>query len=281
MFVGALKGAAIGAIQGALSGAIMGAITEGIRTGSWEGAFKGAISGAANGAADGFMFGAIGGAVFGAMNPKFCFIGGTLVMTMQGLKAIEEIKQGDQVLAYNENLGLFDYKDVVEVYKNETSELCHIHTEQEEIVCTPNHNILTKEGWKQADELVESDWIQTESGFEKVVLIEKETLDTPISVYNFNVLGYHTYVVGNALLIVHNKCVKLDEKKFMKDNKMDSKQFHKFKKNIIKDSKLPKKYGLNPDIYYDNKTYEVFLRSRTNSSLELFTTGLKLMDFII
>ena len=100
-------------------------------------------------------------------------------------------------------------------------------------------------------------------------------------VYNFNVLGYHTYVVGNALLIVHNKCVKLDEKKFMKDNKMDSKQFHKFKKNIIKDSKLPKKYGLNPDIYYDNNTYEVFLRSRTNSSLELFTTGLKLMDFII
>ena len=25
-------------------------------------------------------------------------------------------------------------------------------------------------------------------------------------VYNFNVLGYHTYVVGNALLIVHNTC---------------------------------------------------------------------------
>ena len=206
MFVGALKGAAIGAIQGALSGAIMGAITEGIRTGSWEGAFKGAISGAVNGAADGFMFGAIGGAVSGAMNPKFCFIGGTLVMTKQGLKAIEEIKQGDQVLAYNENLGLFDYKDVVEVYKNETSELCHIHTEQEEIVCTPNHNILTKEGWKQADELVESDWIQTEFGFEKVVLIEKETLDNPIPVYNFNVLGYHTYVVGIGLLVVHNRC---------------------------------------------------------------------------
>ena len=206
MFVGALKGAAIGAIQGALSGAIMGAITEGIRTGSWEGAFKGAISGAVNGAADGFMFGAIGGAVSGAMNPKFCFIGGTLVMTKQGLKAIEEIKQGDQVLAYNENLGLFDYKDVVDVYKNETSELCHIHTEQEEIVCTPNHNILTKEGWKQADELVESDWIQTESGFEKVISIEKETLDNPVPVYNFNVLGYHTYVVGNTLLIVHNRC---------------------------------------------------------------------------
>lgn len=37
----------------------------------------------------------------------------------------------------------------------------------------------------------------------------------------------------------------------------------------------------NPDIYYDNKTYEVFLRSRTNPSLELFDTGLKLIGYII
>lgn len=70
------------------------------------------------------------------MNPKFCFVAGTLVMTKQGLKAIEEIKVGDQVLSYNDNLEIFEYKDVVEVYNNETKELCHIHTENEEIVCT-------------------------------------------------------------------------------------------------------------------------------------------------
>lgn len=38
-------------------------------------------------------------------------------MTKQGLRAIEEIKVGDQVLAYNDNLGIFDYKDVVEYTK--------------------------------------------------------------------------------------------------------------------------------------------------------------------
>mgnify|MGYP002558896089 CR=1 FL=1 len=194
MLVGAAKGAAIGAIQGAVSGAIMGAITEGIKTGTWEGALKGAISGAVNGAADGFMLGAIGGAISGALNPKFCFIGGTLVMTKQGLKVIEEIQVGDQVLAYNDNLGIFDYKDVVEVYKNETTELCHIHTENEEIICTPNHSILTEKGWKEAKDLVTSDSIKTESGFEKVDFIKKEELATPIAVYNFNVLGYHTYI---------------------------------------------------------------------------------------
>ncbi len=30
------------------------------------------------------------GAISGAMNPKFCFVAGTLVMTKQGLKAIAE-----------------------------------------------------------------------------------------------------------------------------------------------------------------------------------------------
>ena len=206
MLVGAIKGALIGAVSGAISGAIMGAITEGIKTGTWEGAWKGAIQGAIEGAADGFMWGAIGGAISGAMNPKFCFVAGTLVMTKQGLKAIEEIQVGDQVLSYNDNLEIFEYKDVIEVYNNETTELCHIHAENEEIVCTPNHSILTTDGWKLASELTEDDMIKTSTGFSQVKSIEVEQLKEKISVYNLNVLGYHTYVVGNGLLVVHNAC---------------------------------------------------------------------------
>ena len=206
MLVGAIKGALIGAVSGAISGAIMGAITEGIKTGTWEGAWKGAIQGAIEGAADGFMWGAIGGVISGAMNPKFCFVAGTLVMTKQGLKAIEEIQVGDQVLSYNDNLEIFEYKDVIEVYNNETTELCHIHAENEEIVCTPNHSILTTDGWKLASELTEDDMIKTSTGFSQVKSIEVEQLKEKISVYNLNVLGYHTYVVGNGLLVVHNAC---------------------------------------------------------------------------
>ena len=202
MLTGAIKGALIGAV----SGAIMGAVTEGIRTGTWEGAWKGAIQGAIEGAADGFMWGAIGGAISGAMNPKFCFVAGTLVMTKQGLKAIEDIQVGDQVLSYNDNLEIFEYKDVVEVYNNEATELCHVHTEIEEIVCTPNHSVLTSEGWKNAGELTAKDFIKTSTGFAQVKSIEIEELKEKINVYNLNVLGYHTYIVGNDLFVVHNEC---------------------------------------------------------------------------
>ena len=217
MLVGAIKGALIGAVSGAISGAIMGAITECIKTGTWEGAWKGAIQGAIEGAADGFMWGAIGGAISGAMNPKFCFVAGTLVMTKQGLKAIEEVQVGDQVLSYNDNLEIFEYKDVVEVYNNETKELCHIHTENEEIVCTPNHSILTTDGWKLASELTANDMIKTSTGFVQVKSIENEQLKEKISVYNLNVLGYHTYVIGNNLLVVHNECRATQRKKYWKN----------------------------------------------------------------
>lgn len=89
----------INASLDAITCAIMGAITEGIRTGTQEGAWKGAIQGAIDGVADGLMWGAISG----AMNPKFCFAAGTLVITKQGLKAIAEeiaVKLSQQSLNY-------------------------------------------------------------------------------------------------------------------------------------------------------------------------------------
>ena len=131
-------------------------------------------------------------------------------MTKQGLKAIEEIQVGDQVLSYNDNLEIFEYKDVVEVYNNKTFELCHIYTEVEEIVCTPNHSILTLDGWKLASELTPKDNIKTTNGFVEVKYIEIEHLKEELHVYNLNVLGYHTYVVGNGLFVVHNSCKKAD-----------------------------------------------------------------------
>ena len=127
-------------------------------------------------------------------------------MTKQGLKAIEEVKVGDQVLSYNDNLDIFEYKDVVDVYNNETTELCHIQTVTEEIVCTPNHSILTDEGWKLASELETNDNIKTPNGFARVKSVEVVQLKEKLNVYNLNVLGYHTYVVGNDLLVVHNRC---------------------------------------------------------------------------
>ncbi len=181
--------------------------------------------------------GALIGAISGAMNPKFCFAIGTLVMTKQGLKAIEEIQVGEQVLAYNDNLEMFEYKDVVEVYKNEATQLCHIHTDKEEIVCTPNHSILTNDGWKQACELTSKDLIKTSTRFVEVVSIEIEQLKEKTTVYNLNVLGYHTYVVGNDLLVVHNSCKPKKPKKVGDDQLMKG-HAHAIKTDTLKDPSL-------------------------------------------
>ena len=156
----------------------------------------------------------------------------------------------------------------------------HIHTETEEIVCTPNHSILTLEGWKEAKELTNKDLIKTLTGYIKVISIKLEQLQDSQKVYNFNVLGYHTYVVGNGLLVVHNKCVKLDADKLKKEFKLDRSKFHKIKKEIIDDAKLPKNFGSNPDIYYDNKTFDLFLKSRKKEITDLYKTGFKLFDYI-
>ena len=52
----------------------------------------------------------------------------------------------------------------------------HIYTENEEIVCTPNHSILTDEGWKLTSELTTDDMIKTSTGFVQVTSIEIEQL---------------------------------------------------------------------------------------------------------
>ena len=40
-------------------------------------------------------------------------------------------------------------------------------------------------------------------------MVEHELLEAPITVYNFEVEDFHTYYVGSASVLVHNKCKNL------------------------------------------------------------------------
>ena len=51
-----------------------------------------------------------------------------------GLKKIEEIREGDLVLAYDEETGEQAYKPVVQLFRNETKEWYHVR-EQKGIRC--------------------------------------------------------------------------------------------------------------------------------------------------
>jgi RHS repeat-associated protein len=202
---GAIQGAIAGAISGAIIGGAIGGITEGLRTGTWEGALKGALSGAIDGAADGFMMGAIGGAIFGGINYKYCFVAGTLILTNQGLKAIENIAESDKVLSVNTETGLRGYKEVCSLTEVKVDTLIRIKTNNEEFHTTPDHPFFIKgEGWVLANDIVVGSSIKTLEGIESVEEVELISLESQTIVYNFEVESWHTYFIGDTQVLVHN-----------------------------------------------------------------------------
>ena len=203
---GALVGAVTQGATGAITGAISGAVTHRLTTGSWDGAAQAA----ANGAATGFLEGTISGAINGAINSPYCFVAGTLVLTVAGTVAIETIQVGDMVWAWDEETGEVAPKEVVETYVNETYELIHVFVDGEEIVTTPSHPFYSPvKGWTNAIHLRAGDILVLVNG--EYVIVEKvqhEILETPVTVYNFQVEDYHTYYVSEAGVLVHNVCAK-------------------------------------------------------------------------
>ena len=201
---GALKGAIIGAAVGAASGAATAVVENRVKTGSWKGSGQAALEGGASG----LMTGAITGAVTGGMNSNVCFVAGTSVLTSSGYIAIEDIAAGDKVWSENPETGEKELKEVVQTFVNETDELVHVHVNGEEIITTPEHPFyVPTKGWIGAVHLRAGDILVLQNG--KYVIVEKiqhEILETPVTVYNFEVEDFHTYYVSNSAILVHNTC---------------------------------------------------------------------------
>ena len=201
---GALKGAVVGAAVGAVSGAATGAVSHRIKTGSWRGAGKAAL----NGAADGYMSGAITGFISGGLTSHACFVAGTPVLSSVGLVAIETVQEGDSVWAEDPETGEKALKTVVRTFVNESDELIHVHTGDDEIVCTPEHPFyVPAKGWTGAAQLRAGDILVLSNGsYVTVEKIQHEILESPVKVYNFEVEDFHTYFVGENSVLVHNLC---------------------------------------------------------------------------
>ena len=137
-----------------------------------------------------------------------CFVAGTLVLTIEGSKPIEEIKAGDLVYSTDPETGESEYKEVVQTFENETEELVHISVADDEIVTTPKHPFyVPHKGWTSAIDLRAGDILVLSNG--EYVIVEKvqhEILESPVKVYNFEVQDFHTYYVGENSVLVHNMC---------------------------------------------------------------------------
>lgn len=213
-FLGAAKGAVVGAVTGAVGGAVTGAVqgaVEGYKeTGTLEGTLqgmgRGAAKGAVQGAQDGLLSGMVMGGISGAMNPSFCFVAGTTVLTTLGKKAIETIQIGDTIPCVNHITGETTEKKVVSTSVNRVNRLIELDIDGEVIRCTETHPFQVKgRGWVDAcnlnpgDVLYTKDW--STATVRSVNLLE---LDEPVEVFNFEVEDAHSYFVGNLHILVHN-----------------------------------------------------------------------------
>ena len=137
---------------------------------------------------------------------KACFIAGTLVLTAEGLKKIEDIRVGDRVYAKDVEGGKQEIKEVLQTFEREVDVLVHLWIGGEEIVTSQTHPFYVEgKGWTEARELTEEDCV-LDSKNEKLRVegIRIEELREPVKVYNFEVEEYHTYYVGVAEVLVHN-----------------------------------------------------------------------------
>ncbi len=190
-----------------------------------------------------------------------CFVAGTLVKAADGDVPIENIQVGDYVYAHNPETGETDLKPVVQTFVNEATELVHVFTEGEEIVCTNEHPFYSPvKGWIEACKLRAGDILVSLNG-EYIIVeqVQHEILEAPIKVYNFEVEDFHTYFVGaDDGVLVHNECGK-----FTNDQQAVIELAKENKKGLTLDEantlvSWAKEYGINnhsPMIHPDRKGY--------------------------
>lgn len=143
-----------------------------------------------------------------------CFPKGTKIATDHGDVAIETIKVGDTVLAFND-AGDLSLKQVTQTFKHayddviDESPLVIIHYDEGTLTATANHYIRTPskqsdetdQGFARADQLEPGDIIYYGYGGE-IVITDVNKGGGYDFVYNFEVEDYHTYIADN--IRVHN-----------------------------------------------------------------------------
>ena len=150
--------------------------------------------------------GMVSGAFAGAMNPSFCFVAGTAVLTTLGKKAIETIQVGDVIPCVDHITGEAAEKKVISITVNKVNRLIKLDIDGEIIQCTETHPFQVKgSGWVDAANLVPNDVVYTRDwGTAIVKSVNLIELDEPVEVFNFEVEDCHTYFVGELDILVHN-----------------------------------------------------------------------------
>jgi hypothetical protein len=133
-----------------------------------------------------------------------CFAPGTLVATPDGERAIDFLRAGDLILAYDWRRTIVVPRKVLNVHRNATSYLVQIRIGENTIEATREHPfwLATNGSWQAAKALVPGDVLQGLHGQHTVDSIQIKDSVSPT--VNIEVDDLHNFFVGATPLLVHN-----------------------------------------------------------------------------
>jgi hypothetical protein len=157
-------------------------------------------------------------AVVGYRRGHSCFGAGSLVHTLAGLRPIETLKAGDQVLTQNTTTGLLSFEPILAVYHNPPNQTVRVwlgapegtsrtgadasEDDEESIVSTGIHRFWKAgRGWVMARELRAGDTLRVLGGLARVEAVESDAVQP---VFNLEVAHGQSFFVGERGVLVHD-----------------------------------------------------------------------------
>lgn len=129
-----------------------------------------------------------------------CFLAGTPILMGDGsVKAIEQIKASDTVMAFDEKTKSLQKDKVVKTFRHKSNRYLIINGN---LKLTENHPVYSKEKWIEAGKLKIGDTLVNAQGQEELIISIKE-VKKRVTVYNLEVNPHHTYIAVGV--VVHNK----------------------------------------------------------------------------
>ena len=142
-----------------------------------------------------------------------CFAAGTIVHTETGLRPIEDVQVGDLVWSEDVLTGELALHRVLQTIVTPQQPVLDVVIDdgqgnEESVRVTFEHPFWTHRGWVGARYLRPADGVMRRSGAWSHVVVVRDVSER-LTVYNFEVQGFHTYFVGTQGALVHNQCVNL------------------------------------------------------------------------
>lgn len=129
--------------------------------------------------------------------PPGCFVKGTLVATLSGLKPIEQIRIGDDIYAFDLRVQDLVPQKVIQTLEVREEEILVLDFGAEKIRCTPLHQFYTGQ-WIPAKELDRGDRVLSLEGSWKELKEIRREVESQ-SVFNLHLNETHNYFAGGIL----------------------------------------------------------------------------------